>query len=669
MAKHPGTQYRRDIDGLRAFAVIGVILHHAGLSAVAGGYAGVDVFFVISGFLIGGIVVSDRTAGRFSYRNFYARRARRILPALVAVLLVTLPFGWLLMMPDQLRYFGGGALSALAFLSNVWFYNRIDYFNPRAVEDPLIHTWSLGVEEQFYILLPILLLLLLRLGKRVTVVALAALTAASLLWTLRTSADLPLESFYLLHTRAWELLGGVLAALARPRLVALPPTLRGGLATAGLLAVVASLMATPVGVPWPGAWTVLPVLGAVAIMLFGDAPSPARMVLSLPPVVGVGLVSYSAYLWHQPILGFLALEGWHPRSLPAIAAIVAVTLVLAALSWRFVEEPFRRGRLPKRTARLTLGAGIALITAFAVGGHLTKGYPERIPAEVRAVLDWSDIRPPTFEDCIAIRRVGEQMDPERACVHGAPGAVARVAIWGDSHAATLAAPLGEALATQGGAVRELTMSSCQPIPGLVNIGQDRARQCTLQNRAMLEWLVHSDSVDTVILYAFWNSYIRHANFDNGQGDRVDDRLFSLPVGAPVDLNETARLAGIETELTATLTALTAAGKRVIVLMPLPDPGFDVPDVLARKLWREGILDDRLTLPEANFRAYSAPAVRLMTAACAASGATCLDLSSAFCDGTVCLAVDGGKPLFFDANHLSLAGAARIMPALAAAVQP
>ena len=669
MAETATTEYRREIDGLRAFAVMGVILHHAGLSAVEGGYAGVDVFFVISGFLIGGIVVSEWATGRFSYRAFYARRARRILPALLAMIFVTLPFGWALMTPEQLRYFGGGALSALAFLSNVWFYNRIDYFNPRAGEDPLIHIWSLGVEEQFYILLPILLLLLLRLGRGVTVAALAALAAASLVWTLRTSSDWPLESFYLLHTRAWELLAGVLAALARPRLLALPLGLRGGLATAGLAAVIASLVLTPAGVPWPGGWTVLPTLGAVAIVLFGDVPSPARAVLTLPPVVAVGLVSYSAYLWHQPILGFLALEGWHPRSLAATTAIVAATLALSALSWRFVEEPFRRGRLPRRPARLVLGAGIALIVAFAVGGHVTKGYPQRIPPEVREVMAWSDTRPTTFETCLAIRREGVQMDPEKACVHGAPGTAARVAIWGDSHAATLAAPLGEALAADGFALRELTMSSCQPIPGLVNIGQDRSRQCTLQNAAMLKWLVATDSVDTVVLYAFWNSYILHADFDNGRGDLVEDRLFSLPEGAPADLDEAARLAGIESRLTAALSALTAAGKRVVLLMPLPNPGFDVPDVLARGLWRQGVLEDRMGVPEANFRAYSEPSVRLMQAACVASGATCLDLSAAFCDGTQCLAVDGGKPLYFDANHLSLIGAARVVPALVAATAP
>ena len=158
--------YRRDIDGLRAIAVMGVILHHAAGGLVQAGYAGVDVFFVISGFLIGGIVLREREDGRFSFRRFYARRARRILPALFFVMLATLPVAWMLMTPNQLRYYGGGALATLMFLSNVWFFYRIDYFNPAAAEDPLIHTWSLGVEEQFYILLPILILLLWRFGRR-----------------------------------------------------------------------------------------------------------------------------------------------------------------------------------------------------------------------------------------------------------------------------------------------------------------------------------------------------------------------------------------------------------------------------------------------------------------------------------------------------------------------
>lgn len=528
MADTAAAGYRRDIDGLRAFAVLGVILHHAGVTAISGGYAGVDVFFVISGFLIGGIVVTERASGRFTYRGFYARRARRILPALVAVILATLPFAWALMTPEQLRYFGGGALSTLIFLSNVWFYNRIDYFNPRAGEDPLIHTWSLGVEEQFYILLPILLLALWRTGPRVTAMALAALALASLGWTLATSRDLPLEAFYLLHTRAWELLAGVLAALARPRLGAISPALRGLLATAGLVAVIASFFITPTGVPWPGDWTILPVAGAVLIMLFGDAPSPARAVLALPPVVGVGLVSYSAYLWHQPILGFLALEGWHPHGLSSTAVILVATLVLASLSWRFVEEPFRRGRIPLHLSRRVLGAGMAVIAVFAIGGHVTKGYPFRLPPEVRSVLAWSDIRPATFQKCIAIRREGDRMNPENACIHGAPGVAPRVAIWGDSHAATLAAPLGDALAAQGAALRELTMSSCQPIPGLINVGQSRARECTAQNGAMLDWLVTTDSVDTVVLYAFWNSYIRHADFDNGRATVSKTACFPCP---------------------------------------------------------------------------------------------------------------------------------------------
>ena len=199
------TGYRRDIDGLRAFAVMGVILHHAGVALVGSGYAGVDIFFVISGFLIGGIVAGEMAEGRFSWRRFYARRARRILPALFLVILVTLVAGWLTMTPEQLRYFGGGAISTLVFLSNVWFYNRIDYFNPDAAEDPLIHTWSLAVEEQFYIVLPILLFLIWRFGPRVRVGVLVALAVASFAAAVTIGADDPMAVFYLIHARANQL--------------------------------------------------------------------------------------------------------------------------------------------------------------------------------------------------------------------------------------------------------------------------------------------------------------------------------------------------------------------------------------------------------------------------------------------------------------------------------
>lgn len=658
-----GTSYRREIDGLRAVAVLSVILHHAGVDWLPGGYIGVDVFFVISGFLIGGIVIAEREARQFTYRDFYIRRVRRILPALLAMIIVTLPFSWALMTPEQLRYYGGGALSTLLFLSNVWFYQRIDYFNPRAIEDPLIHTWSLGVEEQFYIILPILILLCLKFGRQVTATVLVLIAVASFSWAVASSADQPMEAFYLLHTRMWELLVGVLLAMVRQKLVVWPVFLRAGLASSGLALVLAALLFTPPMVPWPGLWTVLPVAGTAMVLGFGDTPSPARILLSLRPVVGIGLVSYSAYLWHQPLLGFLALEGWHPHEALEVTLIIAATLTLAVLSWRLIEEPFRRERLPRAVSRALLVVGTIVIAGFAVGGHVTEGYPARLPPEVLAITDIDTLRPATYRQCLDVRRdEGPIRDLSESCHHGA-AVPPTIAIWGDSHAAVLAAPLGNVIASHGLSLIELTTSSCQPIPGLVNVSQRRSEQCAVQNARILDWLVDSPEVETVILYAYWDSYIINQDYDNGAGDVVRDQLYSVPLEAPLDLSEADRLQAISDRLIGTMGRLRAAGKRVIVITSLPAPGFDVPDALARRLWREGQRPETMTIPAKAYQDYSAVALKVLNTACKATGAECMDLSDAFCSAEVCFSVSDGKPLYFDANHLSLDGVGRLMKPL------
>ncbi len=659
--------YRRDIDGLRAIAVMGVIFHHAGVALISGGYAGVDIFFVISGFLIGGIVAKERAEGRFSYRAFYARRARRILPALIFVILCTLPFAWTMMMPEQLRYFGGGAASTLIFLSNVWFFYRIDYFNPRAIEDPLIHTWSLGVEEQFYIALPILLLLLWRLGRRTVIVGLSILAALSFGWAAATSADRSMEAFYLIHTRAWELLAGVLAALLQTSIAGLNGKVKSGAAGIGLLMVLLGLFATPRDVAWPGTWTVIPVMGTVLIVVFGTVPSLARSLLSVRPLVGIGLISYSAYLWHQPILGFLAVADMKPATTPAIAGVVTLTLLLAALSWRFVEEPFRRGRLPRRLGRGLLWGGGLLIAAVAIGGHVTKGYPSRIPQDVRAVLAYSDLRPSTYLKCISNRQVDEAIAPQDACVHGAD-VVASIAIWGDSHAAQLAQPLGQALRESGLSVRELSGSSCIPIPGVVTEGQQRTSLCVNRNETVLNYLLNSPEIRVVVIHAYWNSYIQHRDYDNGLGDLYRDALYSRAAASRNPIDDAERQQVIGAQLNRTVAALAQSGKRVILLYPFPDAGFNVPDRMARNLWRGGQIVQSVAIPREVFHSYSAPSIALLNDAAKIEGATGLDLSGMFCGvKTGCVVVEDGVPLFFDGNHLSLAGSAKVVPELSKAV--
>ncbi|MEZ5714953.1 MAG: acyltransferase [Paracoccaceae bacterium] len=243
--------YRRDIDGLRAIAIAGVVIDHAGFSLLPGGFAGVDVFFVISGFLIGGHIFEDLAAGSFSFRRFYARRVRRIYPALALVLLATMVAGWFVMIPHDYRWMGGAAFTALLSLSNIWFYETVDYFHPEALHDPLIHTWSLGVEEQFYLIVPLLLLLFWR--RRAAIPwLLGALVALSLGTALATSAEYRMEAFYLLHTRAWELFGGVLVAHLALTGRTAPQGLRAPLSTLGLLLILAPMALTRWARPGPG---------------------------------------------------------------------------------------------------------------------------------------------------------------------------------------------------------------------------------------------------------------------------------------------------------------------------------------------------------------------------------------------------------------------------------
>jgi peptidoglycan/LPS O-acetylase OafA/YrhL len=648
---------------------MGVILHHAGVALVGSGYAGVDIFFVISGFLIGGIVAGEMAEGRFSWRRFYARRVRRILPALFLVILATLAVGWVTMTPEQLRYFGGGAISTLFFLSNVWFYNRIDYFNPDAAEDPLIHTWSLAVEEQFYIVLPILLFLIWRFGPRVRVGVLVALALASFAAAVATGPDDPMAVFYLIHARAWELLAGVLAALAFSRAQA-PGRAGGLLADLGLVLVLAGLLVVPHSALWPGPWTLLPVGGAVLLVLYGHQPSVARRILCLPPVVGVGLVSYSAYLWHQPILGFLAILDRKPADWAGIGLAILATLALATLSWRFVEQPFRHGLAGRRAGRLALWAAGLAIAGFAIGGHVTEGYPSRVAPEVRAMLAWSQSVPETYRRCIGGRKEGERLDPATACVHGATGVAPSVAVWGDSHAAVLARPLGLALAPHGVALRELSGSSCMPIGGVRNTALKRAEYCAVHNGLMIDHMLADPALRVVVIFAYWNSYVEARDFDNRAGAIVRDRLVAVPLGQPEDMPDADRIAALTDLLHADLARLVAAGKRVVLLGPVPEPGFDLPDRLGRDLWLGIDPAGHATYPEPAFADYAAAARSMLTdAARDLPGITILDPATLFCTpDELCRLTRDGIPLYFDANHLSLAGSALVVPPLAEAVR-
>ncbi len=383
--------YRREIDGLRSVAVVPVILYHAGVSTLSGGYVGVDVFFVISGFLITSILIRELTDDQFSLLAFYDRRARRILPALGFVALVCVPFSIFWMLPFQLAEFGRSLGAVALFISNILFWRETDYFAAASEEKPLLHTWSLAVEEQFYILFPIALFLLWKLGRRALWVIFAAAFLGSLGLAEALSTRRPEANFYLLPSRGWELLLGAMLALYLQKHPQPKGPVAGIGALAGLGLIGLSVVLFKEDTPFPSLVTLAPVVGTGLILLCATPHNIAGKMLGHPILVGVGLISYSAYLWHQPLFAFARLQGTKEFSPMLITLLIGLTFVLAWGSWRYVEKPFRNRAFLSRTAIFVL-SGALLAVLLAIGGafHASKGLLNRYDGPQRA---WASITP------------------------------------------------------------------------------------------------------------------------------------------------------------------------------------------------------------------------------------------------------------------------------------
>lgn len=372
-------KYRPEIDGLRALAVIPVILFHAGFAFIPGGFVGVDIFFVISGFLIASILIKDIEKQQFSIVDFYERRARRILPALFLVTLLSVGGAFLLSMPSEFEDFGGALASTSVFSSNIYFYVEADYFDSSAEFKPLLHTWSLAVEEQFYIFFPPALYLMWRLGRRAVTAIFGVVFLVSLALSQWASVTHGTANFYLLPTRAWELMVGVFLALyLTKRPMPFTPAMQNLISAVGLAAIVAANVIYTEDTPFPSVYALLPTLGAGLIILSASERTLAYRLLSQRAVVFIGLISYSAYLWHQPLFAFARQSQIFEISTVEKLVIIALTLGLATLSWRFVEAPFRAKGGFSRKAIFTM-SGIGLVLTALIGGAIysANGFPKR----------------------------------------------------------------------------------------------------------------------------------------------------------------------------------------------------------------------------------------------------------------------------------------------------
>lgn len=368
-------QYREEIDGLRALAVLPVILFHAGFEWFSGGFIGVDVFFVISGYLITTIIITNMTKGNFSLINFYERRARRILPALFFVMLICLPFAWFFLNPSELKDFGGSLVAVSTFTSNILFWKESDYFATAAELKPLLHTWSLAVEEQYYVLFPIFLMIVWRIGLMKIVLLLVIVFFLSLSLAHWGALNHPNAAFYLLPTRGWELLCGVFASIYLYRSTKENTYFKNNLLSiAGLAMIAYSIFWFDETTPFPSLYALIPTIGTVLIIIYAVPNTFSNWFLSLGPIVGIGLISYSAYLWHQPILAFAKHGFGEHQSEIFLLFLCILSLILAWFSWKFIEAPFRDAKIFNRKSIFHL-ALIGTIFFSAIGSliHFTNG--------------------------------------------------------------------------------------------------------------------------------------------------------------------------------------------------------------------------------------------------------------------------------------------------------
>jgi peptidoglycan/LPS O-acetylase OafA/YrhL len=498
-------RYRPDIDGLRAIAVAIVVLFHAGFATFQGGFVGVDVFFVISGFLITGLIRAELEEGRFSIRRFYERRVRRIFPALFATLAVVMLAAWFLLPAPEFIEAAQAAAAAGASVSNILFALRTDYFGAPAEAQPLLHTWSLGVEEQFYLVFPALMWLAWRCWRPGVRALVWLATGLSFVACVLTLPRMPAATFYLAPFRAWELGLGALAATGALR----APTSRWGaelMVAGGLALVLGSALLISEFDPFPGFFALPPCLGALLAILGGEKiQGRCSRLLAWRPVVFVGLVSYSLYLWHWPILVFARAQRLRPLETGEALVAVALAFLLAVASWRWVEMPFRRPATPDRPSLLPRplrAAGFAIVVAVLFGfaaepmQELLRPGAAANKVVIRGREDYRDRECFLFTD----QSFADWKGAARCAIGGA--AKPRALLWGDSFAAHYAGGLDSLAGRMPSAIVELSSQSCPPVFG-ARVAWAPACEAFNQN---IPRVLDSGDYDAVILAARWERY-------------------------------------------------------------------------------------------------------------------------------------------------------------------